>query len=142
MKMLSAACVRKASAVISLVGYKFELCNQPIAHLKLWTGSRTGSTGSTRWYLVYYKAWHSVKLQSIVNNDIFNSIFPITLIFLLALIVLIILIALIALIAHIALIALPLLTSFTSFLIHTTLYIGIFFGGSFNGSFGSKLFLI
>ena len=27
------------SAVIGLVGYKFELCDQPIAHLKLRTGS-------------------------------------------------------------------------------------------------------
>ena len=37
-----------ASAVNGLVGYKFELCNQPIAHLELRTGSGTGLTGSTR----------------------------------------------------------------------------------------------
>ena len=36
------------SDVTGLVGYKFELCNQPIAHLKLRTGSRTGSTGSNQ----------------------------------------------------------------------------------------------
>ena len=38
----------EASDVTGLVGYKFDLCNQPIAYLKLRTGSRTGSTGSTR----------------------------------------------------------------------------------------------
>jgi hypothetical protein len=100
------------SAVIDLVGYKFELYNQPIAHLKLQTGSGTGSTGLTRWYLIYCKAWHSIKLQSIVDNDIFDSVFLITLIFLLALIaliILIVLIALITLIARIARIALPFL---------------------------------
>ena len=37
------------SAVNGLVGYKFELCNQPIVHLKL-------RTGSTRRYLIYCKA--------------------------------------------------------------------------------------
>ena len=40
--------IETLSAVIGLVGYKFELYNQPIAHLKLRTGSGTGSTGSTR----------------------------------------------------------------------------------------------
>ena len=48
---------------------------------------------------MYCKTWHSVKLQSIINNNIFNSVFLITLIFLLAFIVLIVLIILIALIA-------------------------------------------
>jgi len=41
-------CKRCFSDVTGLVGYKFELCNQPIAHLKLRTGSRTSSTGSNQ----------------------------------------------------------------------------------------------
>ena len=86
-----------------------------MAHLKL-------RTGSTRLYLIYYKAWHGIELRLIVDNDIFDSVFLIAVIFLLALI---------------ALITLPisLPTSFTSFLIYIALCIRILFNSSFGGNF-------
>ena len=56
------------SDVTCLVGYKFGLCNQPIAHL------------------IYCKAWHNIELRLIVGNDIFDNVFLIGFILLMALI--------------------------------------------------------
>ena len=127
------------SDVTGPVGAKFDLQNQPISNLKLRTGSLTGSTGSTRWYLVYCRAWHSVESRSIVGNDIFDRVFLIFLIFLITLI------ALIALpFLPIPFLPTPFLPTpfFTSFLIYIALCIRILLGSSFSSSFGSSFFLI